>query len=78
MTGRAVKVQVDFAVMGCFANEAPEGQLTDDLRALLVIASDLAEGNGSRPVTVRLLHASGRIETLPGGPQWAEITKTRI
>ena len=37
---------------GCFAKETPEGQLTDELRALLIAPN---------------LHVSGRRRTLPGG-----------
>ena len=44
---------------GCLANEAPEGQLADELRALLVARIWQR--------AARLLHAFGRYYTLPGG-----------
>ena len=53
--------------LGSFPVDGAEARvLWKRLRALLV-APDLAESDGSRPVAARLLHASGRRHTLPGG-----------
>jgi hypothetical protein len=63
----ALEPKVGLEVLGDLADEALEGELPDqELRALLV-PPDLADGDGSGPETVGLLHASGRGGGLAGG-----------
>ena len=50
-----------------FADEALEGELADEELRRLLVPTDLAEGDGTRPEAVRLLHATGR--GLCGGKQ---------
>ncbi|KFM28646.1 hypothetical protein F751_0803, partial [Auxenochlorella protothecoides] len=58
--GGGLEAQVGLEVLGDLADQALEGQLADQqLRGLLVLA-DLAQGDGSGPVAVRLLHSSRR------------------
>ena len=47
-------------VMGDLAAKAMEGQLADEEISGLLVAADLAEGNGSRAVAVGLLDATAR------------------
>jgi hypothetical protein len=54
-----LEAQVSLEVLSNLAYQALEGQLPDQkLRALLVLA-DFTKSNGSRPVTMRLLHTTG-------------------
>ena len=57
--GRALEAQVGLEVLGNLTHKTLEGQLADEeLRALLV-ATDLTKSNGTRTVTMGLLHAPG-------------------
>ncbi|GBP00183.1 hypothetical protein EVAR_62511_1 [Eumeta japonica] len=56
--GGALEPQVGLEVLRYLANESLKWRLTNQLRALL-IATDLAKGDSSRPVAVGLLHAAG-------------------
>ncbi|KAL4852787.1 Histone H4 [Chlorella vulgaris] len=65
--GAGLEAQVGLEVLGNLTNQALEGQLADQqLRALLVLA-DLTQGDGSRPVAMRLLDATGGGGRLAGG-----------
>ena len=57
--GRALEAEVGLEVLGDLADEALEGQLADEEVRALLVAADLAEGDGSRPVAVGLLDAAG-------------------
>ena len=57
--GGALEAEVGLEVLGDLTDQALEGQLADEeLRALLV-AADLAKGDGAGAVAVGLLHAAG-------------------
>uniref|UniRef100_A0A8R7PIE1 Uncharacterized protein n=1 Tax=Triticum urartu TaxID=4572 RepID=A0A8R7PIE1_TRIUA len=57
--GGALEAQVRLEVLRDLPHQPLEGELADEqLRALLVLA-DLAQRDGSRAETVRLLHAAG-------------------
>ena len=68
--GRALESnlsKVVLEVLGDLADEALEGQLADEKLGGLLVAADLAKGDGSRPVPVRLLDSSGCRRALSGG-----------
>ena len=52
--GRALEAQVRLEVLGNLADEALEGQLADEQLRALLVAADLAEGDGARAVAVGL------------------------
>ena len=62
---RALEAQVGLEVLGDFSDQSLEGQLPDKQLGRLLVSPDLPEGDGSRPVTMRLLHPSGGRGTLP-------------
>ena len=65
--GGSLEPEVVLEILSDFADEPLEGQLAaEQLRGLLV-AADLAEGDGSGPVPVRLLDSAGRRRALAGG-----------
>ena len=57
--GRSLEAEVGLEVLGDLADQALEGQLADEKLGGLLVAADLAEGHGSRAVSVGLLHTSG-------------------
>jgi hypothetical protein len=65
--GRALEAQVGLEVLGDLADEALERQLADQQLGRLLVATDLAQGDGSGPVTVRLLDAAGGRRALASG-----------
>ena len=74
--GGSLEPQVGLEVLSDLANEALEGELADEQLGGLLVAADLAEGDGSGAVPVGLLDAAGgggglarRLggELLPGG-----------
>ena len=74
--GRALEAEVGLEVLGDLADEALEGELADEKLGGLLVAADLAEGDGSGAVPVGLLDAAGGGgglasglggELLPGG-----------
>jgi len=64
--GGALESQVSLEVLGDLTNQPLEGQLADQELGRLLVAPDLTEGHGTRPVPVGLLHASGGGGRLPG------------
>eukprot|EP00567_Pseudictyota_dubia_P016512 CAMPEP_0197447910 /NCGR_PEP_ID=MMETSP1175-20131217/15327_1 /TAXON_ID=1003142 /ORGANISM="Triceratium dubium, Strain CCMP147" /LENGTH=79 /DNA_ID=CAMNT_0042979467 /DNA_START=241 /DNA_END=477 /DNA_ORIENTATION=- len=54
--GRSLEAQVRLEVLGDLADEALEGQLADEEVSGLLVATDLAEGDGAGAVAVGLLH----------------------
>ena len=62
--GRRLEAQVGLEVLGDLADEALERQLADQQLGRLLVATDLAQGDGSGPVTVGLLDAAGRRRAL--------------
>ncbi|GBP89490.1 hypothetical protein EVAR_52540_1 [Eumeta japonica] len=57
--GGALEPQVGLEVLRYLANESLKWQLTNQQLRALLVATDLAKGDSSRPVAVRLLHAAG-------------------
>ncbi|GBP97058.1 hypothetical protein EVAR_46757_1 [Eumeta japonica] len=57
--GGALEPQVGLEVLRYLANESLKWQLTNQQLRALLIATDLAKGDSSRPVAVGLLHAAG-------------------
>ncbi|ETV65557.1 hypothetical protein H257_17753 [Aphanomyces astaci] len=64
---RGLEAQVGLVVLRDFTHEALERQLADEEVGGLLVAADFAQGDGTRAVTMGLLHAAGRGHTLAGG-----------
>ena len=58
--GRALETQVGLEVLCDLTDEALERQLADQQLRGLLVTTDFTESDGAGPVTVRLLHSSGR------------------
>jgi hypothetical protein len=56
--GRSLEAQVTLEVLSNLADKTLEGELADEKVGGLLVPMDLAEGDGTRAVTVGLLHAS--------------------
>ena len=65
--GRPLEPEVGLEVLSDLPHEALEGKLADEKLSRLLVSSDLAKSHGTRAVAVRLLDASRRRSTLPGG-----------
>ena len=65
--GRPLKTEVALEVLGDLTHQALEGELADEQLRRLLVAADLAQGDGAGPVAVRLLHAAGSRRGLTGG-----------
>ena len=65
--GGALEPQVSLEVLGNLPDQTLEGQLADEELGGLLVPPDLPEGDGTGPVPVGLLHASGGGGALPGG-----------
>ena len=46
-------------ILSDFTNKSLEGQLADEKLGRLLVPTNLAEGDGTRPEAVRLLHTAG-------------------
>ena len=57
--GRALEAQVGLEVLGDLTDQALEGKLADEQLGGLLVLADLAQGDGSGPVAMGLLDASG-------------------
>ena len=57
--GGALEAQVGLEVLGDLADQTLEGQLADQQLGALLVTTDLTESDGSGPVPVGLLDASG-------------------
>jgi hypothetical protein len=57
--GRRLEAQVRLEVLGNLADETLEGQLSDEELGRLLVATDLAESDGTRLVPVGLLDTAG-------------------
>ena len=73
---RRLEAEVGLEVLGDLPHQPLEGQLADEELRRLLVATDLAEGDGSRAVTMGFLDSSGgwgrlagslRGQLLPGG-----------
>jgi hypothetical protein len=65
--GCTLEAEIRLKVLRNFTDEALERQLADQQLSRLLVATDLAQGYGSGPVTVGLLDAAGRRRALAGG-----------
>ncbi len=63
--GGALESQLGLEVLGDFTDQTLEGQLSDEELCALLVATDLTEGDGSWPVTMRFLHSSCGRGALP-------------
>ena len=57
--GRALEAEVGLEVLGNLTDETLEGELADEELSGFLVSPDLTESDGSGPVAVRFLHASG-------------------
>ena len=57
--GGRLESQIGLEVLGDFTHKTLEGQLADEKLGRLLVAADLAKSDGSGPVAVRLLDATG-------------------
>lgn len=64
--GRALEAQVSLEILSDFAHQTLERQLADEQFSGLLVATDLTKSHRSRPVAMRLLHATGGRGTLAG------------
>ena len=63
--GGALEAEVGLEVLGDLADEALERELADEQVRGLLVAADLAEGDGARAVAVGLLDTSCLLYTSP-------------
>ena len=56
---RALETEISFEVLGDFTDQALEGKLADEELSALLVTTDLTESDGTGPVPVGLLDASG-------------------
>jgi hypothetical protein len=64
--GRSLEPQVGLEVLGDLADQPLERKLPDQKLGTLLVPADLAKGDGSGAVPVRLLDSSGSRGRLPG------------
>jgi hypothetical protein len=64
--GRGLETQVGLEVLGDLTDQPLEGQLADEQLGGLLVLADLAQGDGSGPVPVGLLHTARGRGALPG------------
>lgn len=62
--GRALEAQIGLEVLSDFTDETLEGQLADEQLGALLVTTDLSQSYGAWPVTMWLLHSTGRWGTL--------------
>ncbi|DBA02349.1 TPA: hypothetical protein N0F65_007168 [Lagenidium giganteum] len=65
--GRALETKISLEVLGDFTHKTLEWQLADQKLGRLLVATDFTKGDGTRAVTVRLLHTAGGWGALTGG-----------
>jgi len=68
--GRALEANILLNLLCYLFHEAQKGCLTNEQIGRLLVSADLAEGNGTRTIAVRFLHASAGGDGLarcPGG-----------
>ncbi len=64
--GSALETQIGLEVLGDLTNEALERELADEQLGGLLVATNLAEGDGTGAVAMGLLHAAGGRGRLAG------------
>lgn len=65
--GRTLETQVGLEVLGYLSHQTLERQLADEELGAFLIATDLAQRDGSWPVAMRLLDAAGGRGALASG-----------
>ena len=65
--GRALETKIGLEILGDFTDKALEWQLADEELGALLVTTDLTESDGTGPVTMGLLHATGGWGALTGG-----------
>ena len=65
--GSALEAEISLEVLGNLAHQALEGQLADQELGALLVAADLAEGDGAGPGAVGFLDAARGRGALAGG-----------
>ena len=63
----ALEPQVSLEILSNFSHQSLEWKFADEELCGLLVSSDLAESNSSRPVAMRLLHTSSSWGRLPCG-----------
>jgi hypothetical protein len=64
--GRALEAKVGLEVLGDLTDETLEGELAEEELGRLLVATNLTKSDGSRAVSVGLLHATSRGSGLAG------------
>ena len=64
--GGGLETQVSLEVLGNFTDKSLEGELSDQQLGALLVATNLTQGNSSRPVSVGFLDATSSRGTLTG------------
>ena len=64
---RSLESEITLEILGDLTDQTLEGKLSDEQVGALLVATDLAEGDGSGPVTVGLLDTPGGRSGLAGG-----------
>jgi hypothetical protein len=64
--GGALESEVGLEVLSDLTDQALEGELSDEELSRLLVTTDLTESDGTRLVSVGLLHTSGRWGRLAG------------
>ena len=67
--GCALEAELGLEILSDFTDQTLEGQLADEKLCALLVATDLTESHGTRPVTMRLLD-SPRWTGRSCGPPW--------
>ena len=62
----ALKSKIGLEILGDLTHQTLERQFPDEKLRALLVTTDLAEGDSSRPVSMRLLHSTSGRGTLPG------------
>ena len=57
--GGALEAEIGLEILGNLADQALEGQLADEQLGGLLVLANLAQSDGTGPVTMRLLHSAG-------------------
>ena len=65
--GRALEAEVSLEVLSDLTDKTLEGELADEKLGRLLVSSDLTESDGTGPVTMGLLDATGRGGRLASG-----------
>jgi len=65
--GRRLEPQISFEVLSDLSDQSLEWEFANEQLRRLLVPPDFTEGDGSRPVAMRFLDATGGRRALPGG-----------